>query len=87
MSTEHINRAEKVGDTYYLDAKDWKCPMPVLTTKKLLEDKVIAGERVVVQVSDPSFEIDFFVLCGTEGYTLTDKEVTSTGLYVFTIKK
>jgi TusA-related sulfurtransferase len=78
---------DKIGDTYYVDAKDLKCPMPVLTAKKLLEDKIWKGEKLVIQVTDPSFEIDFFVMCGTAGYTLLGKETTSTGLFVFTIQK
>ncbi len=78
---------DKVGDIYYVDAKDLKCPMPVLTAKKLLEDKIQEGEKLVIQVTDPSFEIDFFVMCGKAGYTLLGKETTNNGLLVFTIQK
>ena len=78
---------DKVGDTYFIDAKDMKCPMPVLTTKKLLETEVKKGEKVVVQVSDPSFEIDFFVMCGIDNYQLLSKEKQPNGLLVFTIQK
>ncbi|MDZ7712449.1 MAG: sulfurtransferase TusA family protein [Rhodovibrio sp.] len=51
-----------MGDTHQLDARDLKCPLPVLRARKAIKD-VPAGGLLEVQATDPGAPADFEAFC------------------------
>jgi tRNA 2-thiouridine synthesizing protein A len=68
-----------------LDLRGLKCPLPALKTKKALS-RMIAGEELTVECTDPLAGIDIPNLLRETGDTLLDSR-NAPGLLVFHIRK
>ena len=56
-----------------LDAKGLNCPLPILKTKVLL-NKMLAGEILYVEATDPHSVIDFEAYCARTEHELLNIE-------------
>ena len=74
-----------MSDTHQLDARDLKCPLPVLRARKAIKD-VPAGGLLEVQATDPGAPADFEAFCETTGHTLEASEEAD-GVYTLRIRK
>jgi tRNA 2-thiouridine synthesizing protein A len=68
-----------------LDLKGLKCPLPALRTRKALR-QATAGQRFIVECTDPLSTIDIPNLLRETGDELEDQE-TAEGLHVFRIRR
>lgn len=68
-----------------LDARGLKCPLPILRTKKLLND-MAAGEIVRILATDPGSARDFQAFAKQTGHTLLESS-EQLGEYVFLLQK
>ncbi|MCG3215830.1 MAG: sulfurtransferase TusA family protein [Candidatus Heimdallarchaeota archaeon] len=68
-----------------LDAKNLSCPLPILRTKKAIEDIKI-GEFIEILATDPGSVADFNAWTAATGHELIDKSEES-GIYRFIIKR
>jgi tRNA 2-thiouridine synthesizing protein A len=68
-----------------LDLRGLRCPLPALKTRKALT-RLAAGDRLVVECTDPLSTLDIPNLINQTGDTLEDQSATD-GLFVFRIKK
>ena len=68
-----------------LDTKGLNCPLPILKTKKAMQD-VPSGGTLEVLATDPGSVADFEALCPTTGNTLVHKSETA-GVYRFLIQR
>jgi tRNA 2-thiouridine synthesizing protein A len=68
-----------------LDLRGLRCPLPALKTRKALT-RLAAGERLVVECTDPLSTIDIPHLITQTGDVLEDSS-NQPGLFVFRIKK
>ena len=68
-----------------LDLRGLRCPLPALKTRKALT-RLAAGERLVVECTDPLSTIDIPNLINQTGNVLEDSSIQP-GLFVFRIKK
>jgi tRNA 2-thiouridine synthesizing protein A len=68
-----------------LDLRGLRCPLPALKTRKALS-RLAAGERLVVECTDPLSTIDIPNLISQTGDVLEDSE-NQPGLFVFRILK
>ena len=68
-----------------LDATGLLCPMPVLRTRRLLDD-MAAGELLLVKASDPASVQDMPAFCKMSGNRLRMAHVEN-GVYLFEIEK
>jgi len=68
-----------------LDTKGMKCPLPILKTKKALQ-QLEAGELLKIEATDPSSVDDFSVFCNTGGHELVESS-ESGGVFTFVLKK
>jgi tRNA 2-thiouridine synthesizing protein A len=68
-----------------LDLRGLKCPLPALKTRKALS-RLAAGERLVVECTDPLASIDIPNLLQTTGDVL-ENHSQAEGLLVFRIRK
>jgi len=68
-----------------LDLRGLRCPLPALKTRKALT-RLAAGDRLVVECTDPLSTLDIPNLINETGDLLEDSE-TQPGLFVFRIKK
>lgn len=68
-----------------LDLRGLRCPLPALKTRKALT-RLAAGDRLVVECTDPLSTIDIPNLITQTGDVLEDS-VTQPGLFVFRILK
>lgn len=57
--------------THQLDAKGLVCPLPVLRARKIL-GRLVAGDRLEVEATDPSAEKDFAAFCEASGNNLVE---------------
>ena len=55
-----------------LDARDLKCPLPVLRARKML-NSLKAGEELVILVTDEAAPRDLEVFCSETGHKLVSK--------------
>ena len=55
-----------------LDARDLKCPLPVLRARKML-NSLKAGEELVILVTDEAAPRDLEVFCSETGHKLVAK--------------
>ena len=55
-----------------LDARDLKCPLPVLRARKML-NSLNAGEELVILVTDEAAPRDLEVFCSETGHKLVSK--------------
>ena len=68
-----------------LDLRGLRCPLPALKTRKALT-RLAAGDRLVVECTDPLSTLDIPNLINQTGDVLEDSE-DQPGLFVFRIKK
>ncbi len=68
-----------------LDLRGLRCPLPALKTRKALS-ALAAGDRLVVECTDPLATIDIPNLLRDTGDVLEDNTNTSS-LFVFRIRK
>jgi tRNA 2-thiouridine synthesizing protein A len=68
-----------------LDLRGLRCPLPALKTRKALT-RLAAGDRLVVECTDPLAAIDIPHLITQTGDVLEDSS-NQPGLFVFRIKK
>jgi tRNA 2-thiouridine synthesizing protein A len=68
-----------------LDLRGLRCPLPALKTRKALS-RLAAGDRLVVECTDPLSTLDIPNLINQTGDVLEDS-VNQPGLFVFRIKK
>jgi tRNA 2-thiouridine synthesizing protein A len=71
--------------TTILDARNLKCPLPVLRARKAMKE-VVAGGLLKVLATDPGAPKDFVHFCETTGHELVESS-ESGGIYSFTIRK
>lgn len=74
-----------MSEAHQLDARDLKCPLPVLRARKAIKD-VPAGGLLEVQATDPGAPADFEAFCETTGHTLEASEEAD-GIYTLHIRK
>ncbi len=68
-----------------LDARGLNCPLPIVKTKKLVEE-MKAGEILKVLATDPGSKRDFESWCKKTGNTLLESSF-SDGVFTYIIKK
>jgi tRNA 2-thiouridine synthesizing protein A len=68
-----------------LDLRGLRCPLPALKTRKALT-RLAAGDRLVVECTDPLATIDIPNLLRETGDVLEDN-TNASGLFVFHIRK
>ena len=68
-----------------LDTKGLNCPLPILKTKKAMQD-VPSGGTLEVLATDPGSVADFETYCRTTGNTLVEQSETA-GVYRFVIQR
>jgi len=68
-----------------LDLRGLRCPLPALKTRKALT-RLAAGDRLVVECTDPLATIDIPNLLRETGDVL-EHNTTAPGLFVFRIRK
>jgi len=68
-----------------LDARGALCPIPVIKAKKMLA-KMTAGQRLLVETTDPVAQIDIPHMCKQFGFTLV-QTAEVTGGHTFIVKK
>jgi tRNA 2-thiouridine synthesizing protein A len=68
-----------------LDLRGLRCPLPALKTRKALT-RLAAGDRLVVECTDPLSTLDIPNLISQTGDVLEDS-TNQPGLFVFRIKK
>ena len=68
-----------------LDARDLKCPLPVLKARRAMKP-LGAGDVLVVQATDPGAPADFVHFCEATGYDLLSSE-TEGEVFVIRIRK
>ncbi|MBD9374892.1 sulfurtransferase TusA family protein [Rhizobium sp. ARZ01] len=73
------------GATDVYDLKGLKCPLPVLKTKKRLE-QLPAGAELWIETTDPLAVIDIPHFCSEYGHTLEASDRTDGG-HRFLIRK
>jgi tRNA 2-thiouridine synthesizing protein A len=61
-----------------LDARGLACPLPVLKARKLIAG-MAAGERLLVEATDPMAAIDLPHLCQEDGHTLIRQQRSEPG--------
>lgn len=68
-----------------LDLRGLRCPLPALKTRKALT-QLAAGDRLVVECTDPLSTLDIPNLIRETGDVLED-QTADPGLFVFRIRK
>ncbi len=68
-----------------VDARGLHCPMPVIKTKKALDD-IDSGEILEVKTTDPASKADIPALVNRLGHHLIESR-EETGEFIFIIKK
>ncbi|MET3683806.1 TusA-related sulfurtransferase [Alkalibacillus flavidus] len=68
-----------------LDATGLACPMPIVKTKKAIED-VNTGEILEVQATDAGAKSDLTAWTKSSGHELVDSKEDN-GVYTFYVKK
>ena len=67
------NSVMAIKEDRILDAKGLNCPLPILKTKVLL-NKMLAGEILYVEATDPHSVIDFEAYCARTEHELLNIE-------------
>ncbi|MDR0253485.1 MAG: sulfurtransferase TusA family protein [Brucellaceae bacterium] len=57
----------------FYDFKGLQCPLPVLKTRKKLEN-LSAGDRIRIETTDPLSPLDIAHFCQSEGHTLLEQQ-------------
>lgn len=68
-----------------LDARDLKCPLPVLRARRSLKT-VAAGDTLTVLATDPGAPKDFEHFCATTGCDLVESSEKD-GIYRIVLRK
>lgn len=68
-----------------LDVRGMNCPLPILRTKKMLND-MTTGEVLKVMATDPGSVKDFQAFCKQTGNTLLSSE-TANQVFTFLMQK
>lgn len=68
-----------------LDARGLQCPLPIVKTKKLVEE-MNAGETLKVLATDPGSKRDFESWCKKTGNSLLEASEND-GVFTYIIKK
>jgi len=68
-----------------VDAKGLNCPLPVLRTKKALND-MASGQILRILATDPGSVRDFEAFCRQTGHELLQQREDS-GVFVFLLKR
>ncbi|WP_027964399.1 sulfurtransferase TusA family protein [Halalkalibacillus halophilus] len=71
--------------TKTLDAKGLACPMPIVRTKKAIEE-VNSGEILEVQATDAGAKSDLTAWTKSSGHELVDSKEEN-GVYTFYVRK
>ena len=71
--------------TITLDARNLKCPLPVLRARKAMKE-VAAGGLLKVLATDPGAPKDFVHFCETTGHELVES-AESEGVFSLVIRK
>lgn len=71
--------------TIEFDLKGLKCPLPVLRTNKKMKE-LMAGDELIVTVTDPAAPKDFAIYCETTGHTLVSSD-TGDGDFTIVLRK
>lgn len=69
----------------HFDLKGLNCPIPVLRTNKKMRT-LMAGDQLVVEVTDPAAPKDFEVYCQTTGNVLASC-TEADGVFTITLEK
>jgi tRNA 2-thiouridine synthesizing protein A len=80
-----LSAGEQAAAAERLDLRGLKCPLPVLKTRKRLED-VAEGGLLMVETTDPLAVIDLPHFCREKGHTLVES-MTVEGGHRFLIRK
>lgn len=68
-----------------LDVKGLQCPLPILRTRKML-DRMMAGDELTVEATDPASTIDFRHFCNvTDNVLLSFRE--ENGVFIYLIRR
>ncbi|KAB0540879.1 sulfurtransferase TusA family protein [Pseudochrobactrum sp. Wa41.01b-1] len=57
----------------FYDFKGLQCPLPVLKTRKKLQD-LSAGDRIRIETTDPLSPLDIAHFCQSEGHILLEQQ-------------
>ena len=68
-----------------LDTKGLNCPLPILKTKKSI-NQVPVGGTVEVLATDPAADADFTAFCRSTGHELVESGEED-GVYRFVVKR
>jgi len=68
-----------------VDARGLNCPLPILRTKKALND-MTSGQVLKVIATDPASQRDFQAFARQTGNTLID-QVSANGEFVFLLRR
>jgi len=82
-SSETKPNTKEGGST--LDVTGLLCPIPVLRTRRVLDD-MHPGQKLVVKASDPASVQDMPAFCKMTGHTLRMARVED-GIFIFEIEK
>ncbi len=69
-----------------LDARGFACPMPIVKTKKAIEE-LNPGEVLEVIADDPGAKEDFPAWCEGTGHKLVKMEEKGEDIYIYIEKK
>jgi tRNA 2-thiouridine synthesizing protein A len=69
-----------------VDARGLNCPLPILRTKKMLNE-MTSGELVEVVATDPHSVRDFEAFCKQTGNTLVERSERGSGEFVFVLRR
>ncbi|HWD14843.1 sulfurtransferase TusA family protein [Pseudochrobactrum sp. sp1633] len=58
---------------FFYDFKGLQCPLPVLKTRKKLQD-LNAGDVIRIETTDPLSPLDIAHFCQTEGHILLEQQ-------------
>ncbi|PYF07199.1 tRNA 2-thiouridine synthesizing protein A [Rhodobacter viridis] len=70
---------------FRLDVKGTLCPIPVIKAKKMLA-KMSAGQKLLIETTDPVAQIDIPHMCNQLGFTLLETAAVDGG-HKFLVQK
>ncbi len=85
ISPETASRKDPSSERLYLDARGYRCPLPVLKTRKRLE-LIANGEILTVLANDPAVYLDMTHFCLSNGHLLENWQKDGE-VYTFSIRK
>ena len=71
---------------HQLDARNLRCPLPILKTKRALSEVPIGGTLEVL-ATDPGSPDDFVAFCESTGNLLSGHSTDSEGVFRFLITR